>query len=175
MLLEEKIAIKINNRVNRRIKARELRVISDSGEQLGILSTDEAIAIAEQRGLDLVEISDKSNPPVAKIIDFGKFKYEKEKAYKENKKKQKVIVVKEIKIKPQIDMHDLEIKKKRINEFLSEDKKVKVILVLRGRQRLHADRGKLLLEEVAKEFEESATIERNYSAGFSLLLSAKKA
>ena len=129
--------------------------------------------MARDRGLDLVEISDKSNPPVAKIIDFGKFRYEKEKSYKENKKKQKVVVVKEVKIRPQIDQHDLLIKKKRVQDFISEDKKVKVILVLRGRQRLHADRGKALLDELAEEFAEYSTVEKNYSAGFSLLLSPK--
>ncbi|HCB63941.1 MAG TPA: translation initiation factor IF-3, partial [Fusobacteria bacterium] len=130
MHLEEKISLKVKNRVNEQIRSRELRVISDSGEQLGIVPLEEAMEMARDRGLDLVEISDKSNPPVAKIIDFGKFRYEKEKSYKENKKKQKVVVVKEVKIRPQIDQHDLLIKKKRVQDFISEDKKVKVILVL---------------------------------------------
>ena len=94
MHLEEKISLKVKNRVNEQIRSRELRVISDSGEQLGIVPLEEAMEMARDRGLDLVEISDKSNPPVAKIIDFGKFRYEKEKSYKENKKKQKVVVVK---------------------------------------------------------------------------------
>ena len=127
MHLEEKISLKVKNRVNEQIRSRELRVISDSGEQLGIVPLEEAMEMARDRGLDLVEISDKSNPPVAKIIDFGKFRYEKEKSYKENKKKQKVVVVKEVKIRPQIDQHDLLIKKKRVQDFISEDKKVKVL------------------------------------------------
>ena len=132
MHLEEKISLKVKNRVNEQIRSRELRVISDSGEQLGIVPLEEAMEMARDRGLDLVEISDKSNPPVAKIIDFGKFRYEKEKSYKENKKKQKVVVVKEVKIRPQIDQHDLLIKKKRVQDFISEDKKSQSYLSIKG-------------------------------------------
>lgn len=133
-----------------------------------------ALNLAQEKNLDLVEIARDGNPPVAKIIDFGKFKYEKEKSFKENKKKQKVSVVKEIKVKPQIDLHDLEIKRKKITTFLEEGKKVKVILVLRGRQRLYAERGLAMLDKIAEGFEDIAIIEKTYSLNRTVLLTPKK-
>lgn len=160
--------------MNRQIQASQLRVVSDSGEQLGVMSLADALRAASDRGLDLVEISPQADPPVAKIIDYGKFKYEKEKAYKENKRKQKLIVVKEIKIKPQIDKHDLSIKKKRVLVFLEEGKKVKVILVLRGRQKAHAGRGIELMNNLAAEMVDVAIIEKSYAGGMTLLLTPKK-
>lgn len=151
-----------------------LRVVSKDGEQLGVMSREDALREAADRGLDLIEISDKSDPPVVKIVDFGKFKYEKEKTYKDNKKKQKVTSVKEIKIKPHIDSNDLNIKSKRAIDFLEKGKKVKVILFLRGRQRLYAEKGIAILDKLAEDFQEIATVEKMYSKSSVLLLTPKK-
>lgn len=153
-----------------------MRVIDENGNALGVLSLDKALAEAQNRNLDLVEVSPLADPPVAKIVDFGKFRYSKEKAYKENQKKNRTLAtkVKEIKINPQIDSNDLRVKRDRIENFLNEGKKVKVTLILRGRQRLHADRGIALVESLADELSESATVEKNYTSGISLLVTAKK-
>jgi translation initiation factor IF-3 len=133
----------------------------------------DAITLAQSQGLDLVEIAESAVPPVVKIIDFGKFRYEKEKSLKENKKKQKVVILKEIKIRPQIDQHDLEIKSRKVDEFLADGKKVKILLTLRGRQHLHTEKGKELLEELAVKYEGISVVERFYSGAFYLILTPK--
>ena len=149
-------------RMNERIRAREIRVIGDDGEQFEILSVNEAIALAAEKNLDLVEISPNATPPVCKIMDYGKYKYEKTKKDKENKKKQKNVVVKELRIKPHIDEHDKETKISQIKKFIEKEHKVKVSLRLTGRERLHADSAIKILDEFASHFEETAIVEKKY-------------
>ena len=148
--------------MNERIRAREIRVIGDDGEQFGILSVNEAIALAAEKNLDLVEISPNATPPVCKIMDYGKYKYEKTKKDKENKKKQKNVVVKELRIKPHIDEHDKETKISQIKKFIEKEHKVKVSLRLTRRERLHADSAIKILDEFASHFEETAIVEKKY-------------
>ena len=149
-------------RMNERIRAREIRVIGDDGEQFEILSVNEAIALAAEKNLDLVEISPNATPPVCKIMDYGKYKYEKTKKDKENKKKQKNVVVKELRIKPHIDEHDKETKISQIKKFIEKEHKVKVSLRLTGRERLHADSAIKILDEFASHVEETAIVEKKY-------------
>jgi len=149
-------------RMNERIRAREIRVIGDDGEQFGILTVNEALALAAEKSLDLVEISPNATPPVCKIMDYGKFKYEKIKKEKENKKKQKNVVIKEIRIKPHIDEHDKETKISQIKKFIEKEYKVKISLRLSGREKLHAESAVKILDEFADSFEETAIVEKKY-------------
>lgn len=146
-------------RVNREIRAPRVRVIGSNGEQVGILTIYEAMAKAEEEGLDLVEISADSNPPVCKIINFGKFRYDQTKREKESKKAQHQIKVKEIKLKPNIDVHDLETKMKHAREFLSKGNKVKITCMFRGREMAHTQIGKKLVDECCTSLEDIATVE----------------
>lgn len=148
--------------MNERIRAKEIRVVGENGEQLGVLSVNEAIALANEKNLDLVEISPNATPPVCKIMDYGKFKYEKTKKDKENKKKQKNVVVKEIRIKPHIDEHDKDTKISQIEKFIAKEYKVKISLRLSGRERLHADSAIKILDAFAEHFEETALVEKKY-------------
>ena len=148
--------------MNERIRAREIRVIGDDGEQFGILTVNEALALAAEKSLDLVEISPNATPPVCKIMDYGKFKYEKTKKEKENKKKQKNVVIKEIRIKPHIDEHDKETKISQIKKFIEKEYKVKISLRLSGREKLHAESAVKILDEFANSFEETAIVEKKY-------------
>ena len=149
-------------RMNEKIRAREIRVIGDDGEQFGILSVNEALALATEKNLDLVEISPNATPPVCKIMDYGKFKYEKTKKEKENKKKQKNVVIKEIRIKPHIDEHDKETKISQIKKFIEKEYKVKISLRLSGREKLHAESAVKILDDFANSFEETAIVEKKY-------------
>jgi len=148
--------------MNERIRAREIRVIGDDGEQFGILTVNEALALAAEKSLDLVEISPNATPPVCKIMDYGKFKYEKTKKEKENKKKQKNVVIKEIRIKPHIDEHDKETKISQIKKFIEKEYKVKISLRLSGREKLHAESAVKILDDFANSFEETAIVEKKY-------------
>ena len=148
--------------MNEKIRAREIRVIGDDGEQFGILTVNEALALAAEKSLDLVEISPNATPPVCKIMDYGKFKYEKTKKEKENKKKQKNVVIKEIRIKPHIDEHDKETKISQIKKFIEKEYKVKISLRLSGREKLHAESAVKILDEFADSFEETAIVEKKY-------------
>lgn len=149
-------------RMNERIRAKEIRVIGDDGEQFGVMSVSEAIAIATEKGLDLVEISPNAEPPVCKIMNYGKFKYEKTKKEKENKKKQKNVVIKEIRVKPHIDEHDKDTKIAQIEKFIEKEYKVKVSLRLSGREKMHADSAVKVLDAFADHFEETAIVEKKY-------------
>ncbi|MBA3958639.1 MAG: translation initiation factor IF-3 [Parachlamydiaceae bacterium] len=146
-------------KVNREIRAAKVRVISHTGEQIGVLSLSEALARAEQEGLDLVEISAGSNPPVCKIINFGKFRYDQTKREKESKKAQHQIKVKEIKIKPNIGIHDLETKKNQIRDFLVKGNKVKVLCVFRGREMAHPEIGEKIMRQLCDDLEDISTAE----------------
>ncbi|OKY74406.1 MAG: translation initiation factor IF-3 [Desulfobulbaceae bacterium DB1] len=146
-------------RVNELIKEYEIRVIGDDGQQLGILKTKEALAIAEQAGLDLVEISPNAEPPVCRIMDYGKYRYEQSKKQAEAKKKQTVVEVKEIKLRPKTEKHDLDFKIRNIRKFLAQKNKVKVTMRFRGREIVYADTiGLSLLNHIAESLDDVATI-----------------
>jgi translation initiation factor IF-3 len=135
--------------VNRQIRISPVRVISDAGEQLGVLPVEEALALAEERGLDLVEVAPMARPPVVKIMDYGKYKFEEAKAARAAKKKQHVIQIKEVKYRPGIDDHDFDFKTRHAREFLLEGNKVKVTMMFRGRQVARVDLGRAVLDRVA--------------------------
>ena len=146
-------------RTNEQITAREVRVISSNGDQLGIISIREALNRAEDEGFDLVEVSPDAKPPVCKIIDYGKLKYREQKSKKEAKKKQKVIEVKEIKIRPGIDKHDYEVKIKALSKFIGGGNKVKVSMRFRGREMEHQHIGFDLLKKLVEQVAEYAKVE----------------
>lgn len=141
------------------ITARQLRVIGAEGEQLGILEKHNAIAAAEDLGLDLVEVAPTADPPVCRIMDYGKFKYEQSKKAQIAKKKQKIIQVKEIKVRPKTDSHDLETKAKHARKFLEEGNKIKVTVRFRGREIVHTDRGHLVLKKLMELLTDVAVVE----------------
>jgi translation initiation factor IF-3 len=141
------------------IRISPVRVISDSGEQLGVLPIEEALAAAEERGLDLVEVAPTARPPVVKIMDYGKYKFEEAKAARAAKKKQHVIDIKEVKFRPGIDDHDFDFKTRHMREFLAEGDKVKVTMMFRGRQMARIDFGKAVLDRVAAALADVGKIE----------------
>jgi translation initiation factor IF-3 len=132
---------------------REVRLIRDEGEQQGIMLTLEALGIAKEQGLDLVEVAPQAVPPVVKIMDYGKFKFENEKKVRDSKKKQKLLKLKEIRMQPKIDEHDLDFKSKHVKEFLTEGNKVKVTIRFRGRELAHTELGLDVLKDVLKRIE----------------------
>jgi translation initiation factor IF-3 len=140
-------------RINEQIRVREVRLIRDEGERQGILSTLEALEIAKGLGLDLVEVAPQANPPVVKIMDYGKFKFENEKKVRDSKKKQKLLKLKEIRMQPKIDEHDLDFKSKHVREFLGEGNKVKVTVRFRGRELAHTELGLEVLKDVLARLE----------------------
>ncbi len=147
-------------RINREIRADKLRVISETGEQLGVMVLRDAIAMAESKGLDLVEIAPNAKPmPVAKIIDYGKFRYTQQKKEKDSKKAQVQIRVKEIKLKPNIDTHDLQTKLKHAREFLIKGNKVRVSIMFRGREMLHIDLGRKVVQQFCEDLSDISTVE----------------
>jgi translation initiation factor IF-3 len=148
-------------RVNEQIRLPEIRVIDAEGKQLGILQTQEALKMAEEQGLDLVEIAPTSRPPVCKIMDFGKFKYEQSKKARESKKKQHTTHLKEIKIRPKIEEHDLQFKLRNAEKFLTDRDKVKITVVFRGREMEHMDMGRKILERIVTQFANIAIIEKD--------------
>ena len=149
-------------RMNEKIRSKQVRVVGEEGEQLVILDTSGALATAQEKGLDLVIISPNAEPPVCKMMDYGKFRFEKLKKDKENKKKQKQIALKELRIKPHIDEHDMNTKISQIKKFIEKEHKVKVSLRLLGREKAHADTAIKVLDEIASHFEEIAVIEKKY-------------
>lgn len=145
--------------MNNDILNEEVRCIAPDGEQLGVMKTEDAIAEADSHGLDLVEVSPNADPPVCKILDYGKFKFEAQKKRNEAKKKQKVIEVKEIKLRPNIDEHDYQVKMRSVQKFLDEGDKVKVTLRFRGREMAHQELGVNVLNRVREDTDEIAKIE----------------
>lgn len=146
-------------RINEQIDLPEVLVITDDGEKHGPFSVAEAIEMAAQAGLDLVEVSPNTKPPVCKLLDYGKFKYQQQKKKAEAKKKQKTVDLKEIKMRPNIDNHDYETKTKAMRRFFDDGDKVKVTLRFRGREMAHQERGMSLLKRVQADFEEIAKTE----------------
>jgi len=147
-------------RVNREIDARSIRLVGPEGEMIGVVTLREGLVMAEEAGLDLVEVSPNAEPPVCKILDFGKFKYEAQKKKNEAKKKQKVIEVKEIKLRPNIDDNDYGVKMRNMRKFLEEGDKVKVTLRFRGRELAHQDLGMKVLEKVRDDLEDLGKVEQ---------------
>lgn len=146
-------------KVNREIRAPRVRLITQTGEQVGVVPLHEALARAQEEGLDLVEISAGSNPPVCKIINYGKFRYDQTKREKESKKAQHQVKVKEIKVKPNIDVHDLETKIRHAREFIVKGNKVKVSCMFRGREMAHPEVGEKLLRKLCEDLEDIAMVE----------------
>jgi translation initiation factor IF-3 len=168
---------RIQTRVNNQIRIKEVRVIAPEGEQLGVMETRDAIRKAEEMGLDLVEVAPTARPPVCRIMDFGKYKYEMSKKAAESRKHQTVIVVKEVKLRPRTDDHDIDFKVKNIKRFLEEGDKVKVTIMFRGREMAHTEKGREQIDRVVKELEGIAAIEQSpqmEGRNMTMLLSKKK-
>jgi translation initiation factor IF-3 len=146
-------------RVNERIRISPVRLIDETGEQVGIVPTDEARSMAAERGLDLVEVAPNSRPPVCRIMDYGKYKYEQARKAREARKRQHTITVKEIKMRPKIEEHDYGFKLRHARRFLEEGDKVKFTLRFRGREMTHPELGERVLNKVKQELGEIATIE----------------
>lgn len=168
-------------RINHFITAPEVRVVHDTKGALGVMSVKEAIALAQEEGVDLVEIAPMAEPPVCKIIDYGKYRFEVQKRSKEAKKKQKVVLLKEIKMRPQISIHDYNFKMKHIREFLSDGNKVKLTIMFRGREMNHTEFGRDLVQKIIKDLTAEATVEktpklegRNLTAVLNPIKGAKK-
>ncbi|WP_371381727.1 translation initiation factor IF-3 [Sporomusa aerivorans] len=147
-------------KINEEIRAKEVRLVSSANEQLGILSLRDALRLAGEQNLDLVEVAPTAKPPVCRIMDFGKFRYEQQKRDKEVKKKQKVITLKEVKIRPNIEDHDFNVKLKNAQRFLEDGDKVKVTIMFRGRELSHPELGKQVLVRMASLLKDMATVER---------------
>jgi len=149
--------------VNERIRAREVRLIDENGEMLGVMPSGRALDIARERNLDIVEISPNAMPPVCKLMDYGRYKYEQAKKENEARKNQKTITLKEIRMRPRTDDHDIQVKTRKIQEFLAEGDKVRVSVQFRGAEMRHPDIGRKLLDSIAEVLKGTVTIERSPS------------
>ena len=147
-------------RINEEIRIREVRVTGANGEQLGIMLTRDALKLAEDQHLDLVEVAPKARPPVCKIMDFGKYRYEQQKREKEARKKQKVVTIKEVKLRPNIEQHDFDVKLKSAQRFIEEGNKVKVTVMFRGRELSHPELGTVILNKMSEALGDSVNVER---------------
>ena len=150
-------------RINEQIRVREVRLIDDEGEQKGIVPTIEALKMAKERELDLVEVAPTANPPVCKILDYGKYRFEQEKKLRDSKKNQKLLKLKEIRMQPKIGSGDLDFKSKHVQEFLAEGNKVKVTVRFRGRELAHTELGLDVLNEVLKRLGDDYVVEKQPS------------
>lgn len=148
-------------RINEEIRAREVRLVGEEGEQLGIVGLRDALRIASEHNRDLVEVAPTARPPVCRIMDFGKFKYEQSKREHEARKKQHQVVVKEVKLRPRIDDHDFDVKYRNAERFLLEGDKVKVTIMFRGREIVHTDIGREVLDRLADGLSHLAQVERS--------------
>ncbi|MDC0381183.1 translation initiation factor IF-3 [Nitrospinae bacterium] len=147
-------------RINKMIRVREVSVIDDDGESLGTLPTEEALSLAQDRDMDLVEVAPTANPPVCRIMDYGKHKYKASKKAHEAKKKQKIIHLKEVKFRPNTDQHDFDFKLRNVHRFLENGDKAKVVIFFKGREIVHREFGMRVLQRVAEATEEDAVIEQ---------------
>ena len=148
-------------RRNEQIRARELRVIGAEGDQLGIMSRNDALHVAQEAGLDLVEVAPNAEPPVCRIMDYGKFKFEEQQKKKEAKKRQTVVQIKEIKFRPKTDEHDYQTKLAHIRRFLDDGDRVKATIFFRGREIVHKDRGQVMLDRVIEDTRDIAKVEQD--------------
>ncbi len=158
--MKEVTSISQDQRVNEQIRVREVRLVGEGGEQLGIVPTYEALRMARDKGLDLVEVAAQARPPVCRFMDYSRWKYEQSKRMKEARKKQKVQDVKEIKMRPTIDEHDFDVKAKATAKFLSEGDKVKATIMFRGREMAHLENGQKVLEQLLERVKEVSIVER---------------
>jgi translation initiation factor IF-3 len=147
-------------RINERIRVAEVRLVDEDGSQIGVVATDEALAMAQERDLDLVEVAPQSRPPVARLLDYSKYKYEQEQKAKAARKHQQQVNVREIKLRPKIADHDYETKKGHVERFLKHGDKVKVTIMFRGREQAHPERGRMLLERLFEDLGDLAVIEQ---------------
>lgn len=147
-------------RVNEAIRAREVRLVDATGEQLGVVSGRDALRIAQEKGMDLVEVAPTAKPPVCRIMDYGKFKYEESKRERESRKKQKIISVKEVKMRPGIEDHDFEVRFRQTEKFLKEGDKIKCTIMFRGREVVHAELGKAVLDRLLERVKDLCVVER---------------
>ncbi|MBE2258375.1 MAG: translation initiation factor IF-3 [Candidatus Accumulibacter sp.] len=154
------MALQKAQRVNGEINALEVRLVGEDGEALGVMSAREALSLAEEAGLDLVEIAPMARPPVCRIVDFGKFKYQEQKRQHEQRQKQKQVQVKEVKLRPGTDENDYQIKLRNMTRFLEEDDKVKVTLRFRGREMAHQDIGMRQIERIRADLQDVAIVEQ---------------
>ncbi len=154
----KQIAKRVN--VNRRIRAREVRLISADGDQLGVVALKEALGIAEESGLDLVEVAPQVNPPVCRIMDYGRYKYQQSKKTQESRKRSSGYQIKEIKFRPMTGEHDFQVKLRKIKRFLENRDKVKVSIMFRGRELAYTERGSELLKRIAAETSDFASVEQ---------------
>jgi translation initiation factor IF-3 len=174
---QEVVPIQQFVRVNQKIRAREVRTVDHDGKQVGVLPIQQALALAVQRGLDLVEVAPQANPPVCRIMDFGKYKYEQTKREKEARKHQHATKLKEIKLRLNIDPHDYQIKLDHMREFLYEGMRVKVTLQLRGRENAHPELGDELMQKVLKDMQSITRCEmppRRTGRAFNMMLAPAK-
>ena len=165
------------HQLNEEIRDKELRLIGNGGDQLGIMSAEEALRIADEQGLDLVKISPQANPPVCKLMDYGKYRFEQSKREKEARKNQHVVEIKEIRMSPGIDVGDFNVKLKNAQKFLADGDRVKVSVRFRGREMAHTDIGKKLLDRFAEQCAEVANVDKGAKRegrNMSMFLSPKK-
>ncbi len=158
--MQRRSTISKSIRINEAIRADQLRVIGPDGDQLGILSRSEALKIAEDAGVDLVEISPNADPPVVKVVDWGKYQYQKMKELQKSRKNAKTVELKQMRMGLKIGANDLEIKLRKIREFLAVGHKVKILIFFRGREMAHQDLGYVMIERIAAQLEEDAIIEQ---------------
>ena len=147
-------------RINQNIKAPEVRLIAEDGQQVGVMNTKDALAHAAKSNLDLVEVAPQANPPVCRIMDYGKYKYQQSKKQQEARRRQTTIQVKEVKVRPKIEEHDMNFKLKNIRRFLADRDKVKVTMIFRGREMAHQDRGYMILKQMAESLSDVGTVEQ---------------
>lgn len=147
-------------RVNQAIRAREVRVIDADGEQLGVFLTREALRVAAERGLDLVEVAPNATPPVCRLMDYGRYKYEQAKHEREARRHQRLVDIKEVKLRPNIDDHDFEVKARNAERFLREGNKVKCTIMFRGREIVHSSLGLQLLQQLVERVQDLAVVEQ---------------
>ena len=150
--------------INEQIRCKEVRVIGEEGQQLGVMALRDALNMAKDAGVDLVMVSPSANPPVCRIVDYGKFKYEQQKKKQEAKKRQAVVQIKEIKVRPKTDDHDYETKVRHIRRFLEEGDRCKITVFFRGREIVHKDRGMAILERVVQDLADIAKVDQEARA-----------
>ncbi len=142
------------------IRAREVRLISETGEALGIMTARDAQRVAQERGYDLVEVAPTARPPVCRIMDYGKYKYEQAKKDRETRKKQKVVTIKEVKMRPNIEDHDFDVRRRQTESFLKDGDKIKATIMFRGREVVHAELGKAVLDRLLEAVKDLCVVER---------------
>ena len=157
------IFIRIRIRVNERIRVKEVRAIGEKGEQIGVIPIEEGLKMAREKNLDLVEVAPNASPPVCRVMDFSKYKYEQEKKERLSRKKQKIVHIKEIKLKPNIEEHDYQTKLRHLKRFLDRGDKTKITMMFRGRQMAHVDIGRNVMNRLMKDLSELAEVEKSPS------------